>query len=63
MIQLAVGDKVEMKKKHSCGSTVWEVLRVGQDVRLRCEGCGRLVMFSRHDVEKHMKLRQPTIVT
>lgn len=55
MIQLNVGDRIELKKKHPCGSSVWEVLRVGQDIRLRCAGCGRMVLLSRRDVEKSLK--------
>ena len=34
----AVGDRVEMKKAHPCGSRIWKVLRTGADVRMACEG-------------------------
>ena len=35
-----VGDVIRMKKPHPCGSSEWEVLRVGADFRLKCQGCG-----------------------
>ena len=35
-----VGDIVKLKKPHPCGSQEWEILRVGADFRLKCEGCG-----------------------
>ncbi len=57
MIVLNIGDRIEMRKKHPCGSFVWEVLRVGQDIRLRCVGCGRMILLSRRDVEKSIKPR------
>ena len=33
-----VGDVIRMKKPHPCGSCEWEVLRVGADFRLKCQG-------------------------
>ena len=35
-----VGDIVKLKKQHPCGSSEWEILRVGADFRLKCVGCG-----------------------
>ena len=35
-----VGDIVRLKKQHPCGSSEWEILRVGADFRLKCTGCG-----------------------
>ena len=31
-----VGDVIRMKKPHPCGSSEWEILRVGADFRLKC---------------------------
>ena len=50
-----VGDIVKLKKKHPCGSFEWEILRVGADFRLRCEGCGHIIMTERRMVEKNTK--------
>ena len=49
------GDKIRMKKPHPCGSAVWEVLRIGQDFRLKCSGCGRQVMMKRTVAEKGIR--------
>ncbi len=54
-MQIAVGDVLEMKKEHPCGSRRWLVLRVGMDFKLRCEGCGREVMLPRSKAEKNIK--------
>ena len=50
-----VGDKVRLKKPHPCGSSWWEILRVGADFRLKCEGCGHQIMVTRKLVEKNTK--------
>lgn len=50
-----VGDIVEMKKQHPCGSYNWEVIRVGADVKIKCTTCGRIVMLPRVKFEKGMK--------
>ncbi|MBQ2633372.1 MAG: DUF951 domain-containing protein [Oscillospiraceae bacterium] len=54
-MEIAVGDKLHMKKAHPCGSKDWLVLRVGADFRLRCLGCGREVMGPRSKFEKNVK--------
>ena len=53
--QYEVGDIVKLKKKHPCGSFEWEILRVGADFRLKCQGCGRQIMVARKIVEKNTK--------
>ena len=50
-----VGDIVKLKKPQPCGSREWEILRVGADFRLKCEGCGHQVMVSRKLVEKNAR--------
>lgn len=47
-----IGDVVTLKKPHPCGSHEWEILRVGADFRLKCQGCGHQVMINRKIVEK-----------
>ena len=42
-----VGDIVTLKKGHPCGSKEWEILRVGADFRLKCMGCGHMIMVPR----------------
>lgn len=43
----ALGDTVRMKKPHACGCDTWTITRVGADVKIRCERCGRIVMLDR----------------
>ena len=50
-----LGDIVKMKKQHPCGSYEWEVLRLGADIKIKCVGCGRLVMLPRSKFQKGVK--------
>ena len=54
-VDYQIGDIVKLKKPHPCGSQEWEILRVGADFRLKCEGCGHQVMISRKLVEKNTR--------
>ena len=54
-MDIHVGDVLELKKEHPCGSRRWLVLRVGMDFKLRCEGCGREFMIVRSKAEKNVK--------
>jgi hypothetical protein len=55
MKEFNVGDIVEMKKTHPCGSKEWEITRLGADIKVKCMGCGRLVMLPRSKFEKRIK--------
>lgn len=50
-----VGDIVETKKQHPCGSKNWEITRVGVDFKLKCLGCGHVVMLDREKAIKSIK--------
>jgi len=52
---LSLGDVVQMRKKHPCGSDKWTVTRVGADIKIRCAGCSHVVMMDRPDFEKRVK--------
>lgn len=54
-MDLRLHDQVTLKKVHPCGSTTWEILRVGMDIKLRCEGCGHELMLPRAKVEKSIR--------
>lgn len=54
-MQFNLGDVVQMRKAHPCGSDQWEILRIGMDFRIKCKGCGRLVMLPRQQFEKGVK--------
>ncbi len=55
ILKLSVGDLLEMKKPHPCGSKKFKVMRVGSDVRVICEGCGRDMTLDRIKLEKSVK--------
>ena len=50
-----LGDIVEMKKQHPCGSSEFEVIRLGADIKIKCTGCGRIVMIPRSKFVKGEK--------
>ncbi len=53
--EYGMNDIVEMKKQHPCGSRLFRITRLGADIKIRCEQCGRVVMMPRRDFEKRMK--------
>ena len=54
-MDIAVGDTILTRKKHPCGASSFEVLRVGMDIKLKCLGCGHEVMQPRRKVEKMIR--------
>ena len=50
-----IGTKVIMKKAHPCGTNLWEVTRLGADIKLKCVNCGRMVMIPRIEFNKKLK--------
>ena len=53
--KLYVGDVVQMRKPHPCGSAIWEVVRVGADIGLRCMNCGRRILLPRRQFARQAK--------
>ena len=54
-MDIRLRDRVEMKKPHPYGEKIFEISRVGTDVKLRCTGCGHEVMLPRAKAEKGIK--------
>ena len=50
-----VGQLVQMKKGHPCGSNCWRIIRVGMDFRIKCEKCGRSVLIPSSRFERRVK--------
>ena len=48
-------DIVEMKKPHPCKPNAWQIIRMGADIRMKCQGCAQSVMMPRREFEKKMK--------
>lgn len=48
---------VEMKKPHPCASKSKQfvVIRLGADIKIKCLGCGNVIMLERNDFNKKVK--------
>ena len=49
------GDVIRTKKEHPCGNDLWEVTRLGADIGIVCQKCGRYVMLQRRYLERRVK--------
>ena len=54
VLEVFLGDIVRLRRAHPCGSTDWQVDRLGADIGLRCQGCGRHVMLERRLLESRL---------
>lgn len=54
-MDLQVGDIVETRKSHPCGSNKFEIMRTGMDFRIRCTGCDKQIWITRVKLEKRIK--------
>jgi hypothetical protein len=61
-MHLELGDRLRLRKQHPCGNYDWEVVRLGADIGLRCEKCGRRVLLPRSEVERRTKQILPRAV-
>ena len=50
-----VGSVIVMKKQHPCGTNLWEIVRVGVDIKIKCINCSRVIMIPRVDFNKKLK--------
>ena len=50
-----LGDIVETKKAHPCGSKEWKIIRMGADIKIKCMGCDHVVMIPRIKFNKMIK--------
>jgi len=55
IIPVRVGDVVRLKKAHPCGANEWEVTKLGMDIGLKCQGCGRPVRLLRFDFDRRFR--------
>ena len=53
--EIRLGDVVQTRKQHPCGSSEWTVVRTGADIKMKCSGCGRVVMLDRETFLKRRK--------
>ena len=57
LTEFQTGDRVQMREPHACGANQWEITRTGADIKIKCLGCGRIVMLPRQDFERAAKKR------
>jgi hypothetical protein len=50
-----IDDVVRLRKPHPCGSSDWQVVRLGADIGLKCLGCQRRVLLPRAEFERRVK--------
>lgn len=55
IVEFRLADVVRLRKPHPCGSDQWRVIRLGADIGLRCQGCGRRVLLERAVLERRLK--------
>lgn len=59
MVDFNIGDVLELRKQHPCGSRTWTVVRLGADIGVVCQGCGRRVLLGRSELERRIRTRKP----
>lgn len=51
-----LNDIVQMKKDHPCKqSRYFKIVRMGVDIKIKCEGCGNVIMMERPEFERKCK--------
>ena len=53
-LELFLGDVVRLRRAHPCGASDWLIDRLGADIGLRCQGCGRHVLLDRRLLETRL---------
>jgi hypothetical protein len=51
---LYLGDELRLRRSHPCGGDTWLVDRLGADIGLRCQTCGRHVILERPSLERRL---------
>lgn len=54
VLELFLGDVVRLRRAHPCGGDTWLVDRLGADIGIRCETCGRHVLVERPALERRL---------
>lgn len=54
-MQYSVGGKIISRKTHACGGNEWTVMRIGADVKLKCNKCGRIIFLSVDETDRMKK--------
>ncbi len=55
VLELKIGDVLQMKRLHPCGGSLWTVTRLGADIGVSCQECGRYVLLARSQLARRLK--------
>jgi hypothetical protein len=55
VLELRLGDVVNLKKSHPCGGYQWIVVRLGADIGIECLKCHHYVLLERPILERRIK--------
>ncbi len=51
----ALNERLIMKKPHPCGGKEWQIVRIGADIKIQCQTCGKFVNLTRDELKKRTK--------
>lgn len=54
VLELLLGDVIRLRRGHPCGGSDWLVYRLGADIGLTCQTCGRHVLVERRLLERRI---------
>ena len=49
------GSVVETKKQHPCGGVLWEIIRTGADIKIKCLTCGRALLLLPDELKRRVR--------
>ena len=57
VLEYGLYDEVELKKAHPCSAHTkrFQIIRVGADIKVRCLGCGNIIMIDRDKFNDRIK--------
>ena len=55
MKKYKINDIVSLKKGHPCGENLWQITRLGADIKLKCLGCEKNIWMKRLDFDKKIR--------
>lgn len=54
-LDIKEGSVLILKKGHPCGENLWEITSFGVICKIKCLGCGRIVIIDRTELKKRIK--------
>ncbi len=55
MLEIRLGDIVQLKKQQPCERYEWQVMRLGADIGIKCQKCHHKVLLERQVMERRIK--------